>query len=512
MAEIILQPRLDTESLTEQLKKAEQEQVKEAEKLFQKQKLTLDVVNKKLTVERNINKLYQDRLRLIDQMNARETSMLNRLMTRGRLGVNAVQSAIAAGQYQQTLQKNNGLTTYGALTADIIGSAVVGSVIASGMNANGNGNLPTPTFGTNPYRGTAFKKNVMNYIGNSKVLGPLASNMGSLFQKLSPYKGLGGSLAFGSLAASAFSQAEQTYNGAREIGMNTDKYQRYSEGFKRSGAGSMNEIYGAFQGARTKALAGDATARVAFNQMGVTDLSSASQSFDKLIESMKNFKPTTDNSRAALEIFGDSANKLVNNMSKFKAVFDSMNTMPESVVKSLVYVKDTFTTAMKEVVTGIGYLIAALNPLAIMANRIRAGLAYASAYAGYMSTPPTEQDKKYQYDDYVRALHGQGPAKHEGYKSQQERALEVAQKAYNDVINASVTPTPEPFKTDVNTTAGLKPVFMEPMHLHLNRLQQQGMFVGGSPISMAGALVRDPISYLKRIAKATETSANKGRQ
>jgi hypothetical protein len=572
MANVLLNVKIDQESVINQMKSTELEMNK---KLVKETK-SLDITTRKFQLESRINKLYQDRLRIMNQLEQKESSLLQKGLAYTRLGVNQAQMGNVANQYGNVLQQMGGG----------IGSSVVAGAVGASLGGGRSGksrDLMSELLISRGYavsketplrqriwsaiypekeaarkqqlRHTASKfirkgvqaENIIaerlneeakernaeaakeyladmqkyayaqhgivkgfgaqaDYPGMAKPtlpapipmtaltklpdIEPAPSAIPSLYRSLynrggSALSGILGrrslGIGIGALGYSAFDKANSITEGARGLGLSAENYQRMSFAAERSGMGNIEGAYGAFKGARAAALGGDQGAQLAFKGLGISAGGDPIQEFQKLMATIKSGSGDANKMRSALTIFGEETDRIVANADKFSELSSITSQWSDQTVASLKYISDSFKTTMGEMAAGVGILASVAAPFIKIFNAGKTAIATTAAFAG--------------------ALVGGGA------KGTPEQALDIAMQQRQESQN-KYAPSTTPINTpsDAARSAGLAlPLIDYRSNVSLNRMQSQGLFVGGAPI--LGYQRESGITILKQIATNTAKTA-----
>lgn len=537
---------MDSSALAEQLRKAEETHYKQSKDLFDREKVSVQFVQQKLQAEQRINQLYQQRLRLIQQINSHETSMFQKGVAQARLVGNQVQSMGTVGQYAQIMSGGR-LGAGELITADLIGvtaGTIIGNTPANGMkrllgirskvlmrelrgrilkNTGVSIGEHMRSTGTSPAElaDDIVSQGVTSKFGNAYFAGMRSSEKMPFLQgAVKDISGLwrrfgklGATFSGGALAYQAFFSAQEAWQGGMSLSMSAGDYQRYTNASTRSGIGSFENIYGRYMSARGKALEGDITSRRAFGAYGVgmDSLKNAQQGFDALMSSIARTPQTLISAKGAMDIFGDAANRVVNNVGTFQKMLQSYTSMSTETIQKLVAMKDSFSTTIKEMVNGIGTLVSSLSDLADGFNRIKAHIAALSAFTGTLFG-------QYESDNWGTPNSNAGPkgamAKGVFTNDRKEYGLQAAyaaaKKSFHEAMAAYNLPRTGTPNTDIPATAMM--TFMPQMehHINLNRMQRMGFF-NAAPIMQVNqaTTLSNLVNYAKQTAENTKETANK---
>lgn len=482
MANILLNVTVDKESIVSQMKQTEAE----LNKKLVKETKSLDLSTRKFQVETRINKLYTDRLRLMNQLEAKESSLLTKASAYTRLGINQAQMGSAAGQYSNILKQTGGLTgPAAAAVGAAIGAGGLGSAGAtrttpysSNISGKSYADQLTRAYGATPQytedisanrRATALNRvNAFRKIRTGRALDSVTSQFTA--------KRVGAGLI--AAGYSALSEAGDITEGARATGLSAENYQRSSFAAKQSGMGNFESAYGAFKQARAGALAGGQSEQLAFKALGVSAGGDSLKEFQKLMSTIKSGSGDAEKMRGAITIFGDEADRIVAASDSFSQLSTITAQWSDNTVATLKYIGDSFKTTMGEMAAGIGMILTVAKPFIDLLNFGKSGVAGIGATLGALA----------------------------GGASIGEAIDAGAAGVENQAKKYAPSPTPTTNPIDAAKTAGLAlPLPDYRSNISLNKMQSQGLFIGGAPI--LGYQRENPVTVLKQIQVNTARTA-----
>lgn len=371
--EIIFSVNADVEKAAEKFRKLEAEQKQSAEKLMFSEKKVLTTVQERFNLEQKINKLYAERLKIIDRMN-RQSGTLGNIRNQANLAGNTLSMMNAGAQY---ISKDKGLL-------DKVVKTQADSNLEKEIKENQKSvskdaeKTEKATYKYLQQRTREFNSRLKKIL-NKKAEDPLfktedgnlvtpdKSKKGGMFGK---YGGLVRGLSAGGIGYGMYNTIKDSVQWGQQIGessrnlnVSAEYYQPRSFAGKTTGM-NFESAYSAFNESRKNALGGDLGKAEVFKKLGITDISNGEKAFDQLTATLKKNAGDATTLKNAYQILGNETENVVKGI---EAGYETLKQLAESskpsneAVANVMLLKATFDDLWNSVKAGILEIINLVN-------------------------------------------------------------------------------------------------------------------------------------------------------